>query len=95
MPISLSIAIPTTTCHSRNPMVAVAAVAASNAKNGSHINPLLSDSNAEGPSFPSMSVLTVQPAAMRNGLADAPRQLLAASLSPLSPPSAILVAAWR
>ncbi|XP_034699963.1 transcription factor bHLH78 isoform X2 [Vitis riparia] len=72
MPISLATAISTTTCHSRNPMVAAAAVAASNINNGSHANPLLPNSNADGPSSPSMSVLTVQSATMGNGLADAP-----------------------
>ena len=72
MPISLATAISTTTCHSRNPMVAAAAVAASNINNGSHTHPLLPNSNADGPSSPSMSVLTVQSATMGNGLADAP-----------------------
>ncbi|XP_010275766.1 PREDICTED: transcription factor bHLH66 [Nelumbo nucifera] len=52
MPISLATAISTATCHTRNPT------------NGN--NPLLS-SNAEGPSSPSLSVLTVQSATMGNG----------------------------
>lgn len=55
MPISLATAISTATCHSRNPMIN---------------NPLLA-SNGDGPSSPSMSVLTVQSATMANGGADA------------------------
>lgn len=56
MPISLATAISTATCHSRNPMM--------NTANGN--NPLV-QSNGEGPSSPSMSVLTVQSATMGNG----------------------------
>ncbi|KAK8513581.1 hypothetical protein V6N13_002315 [Hibiscus sabdariffa] len=53
MPISLATAISTSTCHSRNPMMKGA----------------LLQSNGEGPSSPSMSVLTVQSATptMGNG----------------------------
>jgi hypothetical protein len=60
MPISLATAISTATCHSRNPML--------NAANGgnNNNNPLV-QSNGEGPSSPSMSVLTVQSATMGNG----------------------------
>lgn len=58
MPISLATAISTATCRSRNP------IATSN-------NPLLSG-EAGGPSSPSMSVLTVQSAAIGgNGVVDA------------------------
>nr|WIE96160.1 basic helix-loop-helix transcription factor [Loropetalum chinense var. rubrum] len=53
MPISLATAISTATCHSRNPPI-----------NNHH--PLLA-SNADGPSSPSMSVLTVQSATVANG----------------------------
>lgn len=54
MPISLATAISTATCHTRNPMIN---------------NPAMA-SNGEGPSSPSMSVLTVQSATMGNGVAD-------------------------
>ena len=62
MPISLATAISTATCHSRNPMINGAGAATTNNNN----HPLL-QSNAEGPSSPSMSVLTVQSATMGNG----------------------------
>lgn len=71
MPISLATAISTATCHSRNPMIS----------NNNHVNngnaaahgnnPLL-QSNGEGPSSPSMSVLTVQSATIGNGGTDGP-----------------------
>ncbi|KAK8482603.1 hypothetical protein V6N13_144992 [Hibiscus sabdariffa] len=56
MPISLATAISTSTCHSRNPMI-------------SNANGPLLQSNGEGPSSPSMSVLTLQSATptMGNG----------------------------
>ncbi|KAF8393051.1 hypothetical protein HHK36_021292 [Tetracentron sinense] len=59
MPISLATAI-STTCHPRNP---------TNTNTHTHNNPLLA-SNADGPSSPSMSVLTVQSATMGNGGGD-------------------------
>ncbi|GAV83126.1 HLH domain-containing protein [Cephalotus follicularis] len=61
MPISLATAISTATCQSRNPMI-------NNSSITNH-NPLLL-SNGEGPSSPSMSVLTAQSAAMGNGVGD-------------------------
>ncbi|XVF35543.1 hypothetical protein REPUB_Repub18cG0154800 [Reevesia pubescens] len=66
MPISLATAISTTTCHSRNPMINTP-----NPNNGSSISnhPLL-QSSGEGPSSPSMSVLTVQSATLGNGGVD-------------------------
>lgn len=63
MPISLATAISTATCHSRNAMI-------NNNNNNNGNNPLL-QSNVEGPSSPSMSVLTVQSATMGNGGGDA------------------------
>ncbi|TYH69472.1 hypothetical protein ES332_D05G058400v1 [Gossypium tomentosum] len=57
MPISLATAISTATCHSRNPMM----------NKGSSSNHPLLQSNGDGPSSPSMSVLTVQSATMGNG----------------------------
>ncbi|OMO61740.1 hypothetical protein CCACVL1_23271 [Corchorus capsularis] len=63
MPISLATAISTATCHSRNPMINNA-----NPNNGNS-HPLLQTSG-EGPSSPSMSVLTVQSATMGNGGVD-------------------------
>ncbi|PON54568.1 Basic helix-loop-helix transcription factor [Parasponia andersonii] len=54
MPISLATAISTATCHTRNPLIN---------------NPAMA-SNGEGPSSPSMSVLTVQSATMGNGNVD-------------------------
>lgn len=62
MPISLATAISTATCHSRNPLIN------SNQNNNSG-NPLM-QSNGDGPSSPSMSVLTVQSATMGNGVTD-------------------------
>jgi hypothetical protein len=56
MPISLATAISTATCHNRTSGII-----------NSH-NPLL-QSNGEGPTSPSMSVLTVQSATMGNGAA--------------------------
>ncbi|XP_044470880.1 bHLH transcription factor RHL1-like isoform X2 [Mangifera indica] len=61
MPISLATAISTATCHNRSPMIN---------NLGPNNNPLL-QSNGEGPSSPSMSVLTVQSATVANGAADA------------------------
>ncbi|TXG60758.1 hypothetical protein EZV62_012121 [Acer yangbiense] len=63
MPISLATAISTATCHSRNPLMN------SNSQNSNN-NPLLMQSNGDGPSSPSMSVLTVQSATMGNGVTD-------------------------
>ncbi|XP_021277390.1 transcription factor bHLH66-like [Herrania umbratica] len=63
MPISLATAISTATCHSRNPMINNG-----NANNGGN-HPLL-QSTGEGPSSPSMSVLTVQSATIGNGVVD-------------------------
>lgn len=68
MPISLATAISTATCHTRNPLI--------NGNNnnkqipnsngaGTHTNPAVA-SNGEGPSSPSMSVLTVQSAVVGN-----------------------------
>ncbi|KAF2310465.1 hypothetical protein P3X46_031705 [Hevea brasiliensis] len=62
MPISLATAISTATSHSRNPVL--------NTNNSNHHHHLL-QSNGEGPSSPSMSVLTVQSATMGNGGGDA------------------------
>lgn len=59
MPISLATAISTATCHSRNQLTAAATATANNHRR----HPLL-PSNGEGPSSPSMSVLTVQSATM-------------------------------
>lgn len=59
MPISLATAISTATCHTRNPMI-----------NSNHHHPAIG-SNGEGPSSPSMSVLTVQSATTGNGAAAA------------------------
>ncbi|KAG7035671.1 Transcription factor bHLH66 [Cucurbita argyrosperma subsp. argyrosperma] len=56
MPISLATAISTSTCPSRNPII--------NGSGGHH--PMMG-SNGEGPSSPSMSVLTVQSTSMGNG----------------------------
>ncbi|KAK3189713.1 hypothetical protein Dsin_029274 [Dipteronia sinensis] len=63
MPISLATAISTATCHTRNPLMN------SNSQNSNN-NPLLMQSNGDGPSSPSMSVLTVQSATMGNGVTD-------------------------
>ncbi|KAK9274921.1 hypothetical protein L1049_022176 [Liquidambar formosana] len=65
MPISLATAISTATCHSRNPLTNNNG----NNNNHHHHHPLLA-SNGEGPSSPSMSVLTVQSATMGNGAGD-------------------------
>ncbi|XWS72620.1 hypothetical protein CRYUN_Cryun02cG0055700 [Craigia yunnanensis] len=65
MPISLATAISTATCHSRNPMIDYA-----NPNNGSSSNHPLLQSSGQGPSSPSMSVLTVQSATMGNGGVD-------------------------
>ncbi|XP_060675814.1 bHLH transcription factor RHL1 isoform X2 [Ziziphus jujuba] len=72
MPISLATAISTATCHSRNPMI--------NNNNHPTNNPTLA-SNGDGPSSPSMSVLTVQSATMGNGGADGSSIKDAASVS--------------
>ena len=66
MPISLATAISTATCHSRNPMINN--VNPNNGRSNNH-HPLL-QSNGEGPSSPSLSVLTVQSATMGNGGVD-------------------------
>ncbi|KAK9947364.1 hypothetical protein M0R45_002993 [Rubus argutus] len=50
MPISLATAISTATCHARNPLM--------------NSNPVMASNGGEGPSSPSMSVLTVQSATM-------------------------------
>ncbi|XP_052183270.1 bHLH transcription factor RHL1-like [Diospyros lotus] len=71
MPISLATAISTATCHSRNPLMP--------SSGGPH-NPLL-PSNGDGPSSPSMSVLTVQSATVGNGAADTCAVKDAASVS--------------
>ncbi|KAG6589782.1 Transcription factor basic helix-loop-helix 66, partial [Cucurbita argyrosperma subsp. sororia] len=55
MPISLATAISTSTCHTRNPMM-----------NGGGQHPVMG-TNGEGPTSPSMSVLTVQSTSMGNG----------------------------
>ncbi|XP_022135458.1 transcription factor bHLH66-like [Momordica charantia] len=59
MPISLATAISTSTCHSRNPMM--------NGGGHGHGQHPVMGSNGEGPSSPSMSVLTVQSTSMGNG----------------------------
>ncbi|KAM0969195.1 hypothetical protein ACFX13_017751 [Malus domestica] len=56
MPISLATAISTATCHSRNPLL-----------QNSNNNPVIPSNGGDGPSSPSMSVLTVQSATMGNG----------------------------
>ncbi|GMI92510.1 hypothetical protein HRI_002920300 [Hibiscus trionum] len=61
MPISLATAISTATCHSRNPMI--------NPNKGGGNHPLI-QSNGEGPSSPSMSVLSVQSGTRGNGGVD-------------------------
>ncbi|KAL6226144.1 hypothetical protein ACLB2K_000109 [Fragaria x ananassa] len=53
MPISLATAISTATCHTRNPLM-----------NNNNNNPIMASNGGEGPSSPSMSVLTVQSATM-------------------------------
>ncbi|XP_044464286.1 bHLH transcription factor RHL1 isoform X3 [Mangifera indica] len=60
MPISLATAISTATCHNRGPIMN---------NLGLNNNPLL-QSNGEGPSSPSMSVLTVQSATVGNSAVD-------------------------
>ncbi|TYI76981.1 hypothetical protein E1A91_D06G114600v1 [Gossypium mustelinum] len=60
MPISLATAISSATSRSRNPMINH-----ENPANGSHL--LIQSSGGDGPSSPSMSVLTVQSATMGNG----------------------------
>ncbi|XWS17772.1 hypothetical protein CRYUN_Cryun33cG0096200 [Craigia yunnanensis] len=67
MPISLATAISTATCHSRNPMINNVNHPNNGSSNNHH--PLL-QSSGEGPSSPSMSVLTVQSATMGNGGVD-------------------------
>ncbi|KAJ4845607.1 hypothetical protein Tsubulata_005739 [Turnera subulata] len=72
MPISLATAISTATCHTRSPVMNAANAANGNGVNNNghhHHHPLL-QSNGEGPSSPSMSVLTVQSATMGNGGGD-------------------------
>ncbi|RDX82886.1 Transcription factor bHLH66, partial [Mucuna pruriens] len=68
MPISLATAISTATCHTRNPLINAASGSGqipTNAAAGTHANPTVA-SNADGPSSPSMSVLTVQSAVVGN-----------------------------
>jgi len=68
MPISLATAISTATCHTRNPLMNAASGSTqipTNAAPGTHANPAVA-SNGEGPSSPSMSVLTVQSAVVGN-----------------------------
>ncbi|KAG6628069.1 bHLH transcription factor RHL1-like [Carya illinoinensis] len=60
MPISLATAISTATCHSRNPMI------------GNNHHSVLQSNGGEGPSSPSMSVLTVQSVTVGNGSGEAP-----------------------
>ncbi|CAK7338225.1 unnamed protein product [Dovyalis caffra] len=69
MPISLATAISTATCHNRTPVI-----------NNNNHHPLL-QSNGEGPTSPSMSVLTVQSATMGNGGGDGGAVKDAASVS--------------
>ncbi|QCE13825.1 phytochrome-interacting factor 3 [Vigna unguiculata] len=68
MPISLATAISTATCHTRNPLMNAASGSTqipTNGAPGTHANPAVA-SNGEGPSSPSMSVLTVQSAVVGN-----------------------------
>ncbi|WVZ19440.1 hypothetical protein V8G54_006762 [Vigna mungo] len=68
MPISLATAISTATCHTRNPLINAASGSTqipTNAAPGTLVNPAVA-SNGEGPSSPSMSVLTVQSAVVGN-----------------------------
>ncbi|XP_027338777.1 transcription factor bHLH66-like [Abrus precatorius] len=65
MPISLATAISTATCHSRNPLMNGNNQIPNNNGGGNHANPAV-PSNGEGPSSPSMSVLTVQSAVVGN-----------------------------
>ncbi|KAM1046463.1 hypothetical protein ACFX13_026537 [Malus domestica] len=60
MPISLATAISTATCHSRNPLL----------HNNSNNHQVVPSNGGDGPSSPSMSVLTVQSATMGNGGVD-------------------------
>ncbi|KAM2843313.1 hypothetical protein COP1_026036 [Malus domestica] len=60
MPISLATAISTATCHSRNPLL----------HNNSNNPQVVPSNGGDGPSSPSMSVLTVQSATMGNGGVD-------------------------
>ncbi|XP_004287121.1 PREDICTED: transcription factor bHLH66-like [Fragaria vesca subsp. vesca] len=57
MPISLATAISTATCHTRNPLN-------NNNNSSNNNNPIMASKGGEGPSSPSMSVLTVQSATM-------------------------------
>ncbi|KAI4335566.1 hypothetical protein L6164_014202 [Bauhinia variegata] len=65
MPISLATAISTATCHSRNRLMN----GGTNHQGNTNNIPVIA-SNGEGPSSPSMSVLTVQSAAVANGGSD-------------------------
>ncbi|GMJ15878.1 DEFECTIVE REGION OF POLLEN 1, LJRHL1-like 1 [Hibiscus trionum] len=67
MPISLATAISTATSHSRNPVINH--LNPNNGGNGSHLL-LQSSGGGDGPSSPSMSVLTVQSATFGNGGVD-------------------------
>ncbi|KAK7304798.1 hypothetical protein VNO77_42687 [Canavalia gladiata] len=70
MPISLATAISTATCHTRNPLINGNNQIQNNKSGGSNnnANPTVT-SNGEGPSSPSMSVLTVQSAVVGNDIA--------------------------
>ncbi|KAJ8753160.1 hypothetical protein K2173_017732 [Erythroxylum novogranatense] len=70
MPISLATAISTATCHNRGPMIGNSNAAVSPPNHHRQQHPLL-QSNGDGPSSPSMSVLTVQSATIGNGATDA------------------------
>lgn len=62
MPISLATAISTATCHTRNnPLMH------NNNNTNNNNNPVIASNGGDGPSSPSMSVLTVQSATMGNG----------------------------
>ncbi|ONH98663.1 hypothetical protein PRUPE_7G260800 [Prunus persica] len=65
MPISLATAISTATCHTRNPLIHN-----NNNNNNNNNNAVMASNGGEGPSSPSMSVLTVQSATMGNGGVD-------------------------
>ena len=69
MPISLATAISTATCHSRNPLIPNNINNNSN-NNHRHHHPVAVSDGVEGPSSPSMSVLTVQSATLGNGGTD-------------------------
>ncbi|KAL4285047.1 hypothetical protein GQ457_16G000930 [Hibiscus cannabinus] len=68
MPISLATAISTANSHSRSPMINH--VNPNNGANGNHLLLQSSGGGGDGPSSPSMSVLTVQSATLGNGGVD-------------------------